>query len=50
MVTVSNIALTAPAGLVAGWSFDETTGTSASDASGNGNIGTIEGVRSDHRR
>jgi glucose/arabinose dehydrogenase len=30
-----------PAGLVAGWSFNEGTGTSASDASGNNNILTL---------
>ncbi len=30
-------------GLVSAWSLDENTGTSLSDASGNGNIGTLEG-------
>ena len=30
-----------PAGLVAHWKFDEGSGTTASDASGNGNTGTL---------
>jgi hypothetical protein len=34
----------APAGLVAAYSFDEGAGTSASDASGNGHVGTIAGA------
>ena len=32
------------AGLVGGWGFDETTGTSANDSSGRGNTGTISGA------
>ena len=30
-----------PSGLVAGWSFDEASGTSAADSSGNGNTATL---------
>lgn len=30
-----------PSGLAAGWSFNETSGTSASDSSGNGNTATL---------
>jgi len=30
-----------PAGLVAGWNFNETSGTTASDSSGNGNTATL---------
>jgi fibronectin type 3 domain-containing protein len=37
-VTVSN---TAAAGLVAGWAFDEGTGTTTADRSGNNNTGTV---------
>lgn len=33
-----------PAGLVAAYSFNETAGTSANDASGNGNTGSIAGA------
>src|SRR4051812_17981864 len=32
---------TVPSGLVAAWGFDEGTGTTVGDASGNGNIGSI---------
>ena len=32
-----------PAGLVAGWSFNAGTGTTAADASGNGNTATLQG-------
>ena len=39
-VTVSNTT-TAPSGLVAGYAFNETIGTTASDASGNGLNGTL---------
>src|SRR5438309_766217 len=37
-VTVSN---TAPTGLVAAWGFNEGTGTTTADASGNSNTGTV---------
>jgi hypothetical protein len=40
-VTVSNLA---PPGLVAAWAFNETSGTTASDASGNGRTGTVSGA------
>ena len=36
-VTVSNSAPPAPAGLVAGWAFNESLGSSVNDVSGNGN-------------
>jgi len=42
-VTVSNTAPPAPAGLVAGWAFDDGVGTTASDVSGNGNTATFQG-------
>ena len=32
------------AGLVGAWGFDETSGTTATDASGRGNTGTISGA------
>lgn len=41
-VTVSNAAV--PAGLVAAFGFDEGSGTTALDASGNGNVGQISGA------
>ena len=41
-VTVSNAA--GPAGLVAAFGFDEASGTTALDASGNGNAGQISGA------
>ena len=34
----------APPGLVAAYAFDEATGSTVSDASGNGNTGTISGA------
>ena len=40
-VNVSNAAPPAPVGLVAGWPFDEGSGTSAGDISGNANTGTL---------
>jgi hypothetical protein len=40
-VTVANTAPPPPTGLVAAYAFDETTGSSAGDASGTGNLGTI---------
>ena len=39
-VTVNNVA---PSGLMAAWAFDEGVGTTAGDASGNGNLGAIIG-------
>ena len=41
-VTVSNGAV--PAGLVAAFGFDEASGTTTADASGNGNVGQISGA------
>ena len=41
-VTVSNSAPPAPAGLVAGWTFNESLGTSVNDVSGNGNNATLQ--------
>jgi hypothetical protein len=43
-VTVSNTALPGPAGLVGAWSFDQGAGTTAPDASGTGNQGTVSGA------
>ena len=40
-VTVSN---TAPTGLVAAYGFNETSGTTAADASGSGRTGTVSGA------
>jgi chitodextrinase len=40
-VTVSNVAPPPPTGLVAAYSFDAGSGTTATDVSGNGNTGTI---------
>jgi hypothetical protein len=40
-VTVSNAA---PSGLVAAYAFNETSGTTAADASGNGRTGTVSGA------
>ncbi|RKQ94073.1 all-beta uncharacterized protein [Solirubrobacter pauli] len=34
----------APSNLVGAWGFDETSGTSATDASGRGNTGTVDGA------
>jgi hypothetical protein len=42
-VSVDNTAAPPP-GLVAGYGFDEGTGTTAADASGNSNAGTVEGA------
>ena len=42
-VTVSNTGSPPPAGLVAAYGFEETSGTTAADASGAGNNGTIGG-------
>ncbi len=42
IVTVDNTA--PPAGLVAGFGFDEGSGTTAGDASGNGNAGAVTGA------
>src|SRR3989344_5236105 len=39
--TGSSLALVPPLGLVGYWKFDEGTGTSAGDSSGNGNTGTL---------
>jgi hypothetical protein len=41
-VTVSNTAV--PAGLVAAYGFDEAAGSTTTDASGNGNVGSIAGA------
>ncbi len=41
-VTVSNSAPPPPAGLVAGWAFNESLGTTVNDASGNGNTATLQ--------
>ncbi len=41
-VTVSNSAPPTPAGLVAGWAFNESLGTSVNDVSGNGNNATLQ--------
>ena len=41
-VTVSNSAPPAPAGLVAGWAFNEGLGTTVNDVSGNGNNATLQ--------
>ena len=41
-VTVSNSAPPIPAGLVGGWSFDESLGTTVNDVSGNGNTATLQ--------
>ena len=41
-VTVSNSAPPIPAWLVAGWSFDESLGTTVNDVSGNGNTATLQ--------
>ena len=43
-VAVSLTVTPPSSGLVGAWSFDETTGTSAGDASGKGNTGTINGA------
>ncbi len=43
-VTVSNTGSPPPLGLVAAYGFDETGGTVAGDASGNGNTGTVSGA------
>ena len=43
-VTVNNVAVPPPAGLVAGFGFDETSGATADDSSGTGNNGTISGA------
>jgi hypothetical protein len=42
-ITVSNPAITVASGLVGFWKFDETTGTIASDSSGNGNTASLVG-------
>ena len=42
-VTVSNTAPPPTPGLVAGWSFNESSGRTASDVSGNGNTATAQG-------
>jgi glucose/arabinose dehydrogenase/PKD repeat protein len=42
-VTVDNTVAPPPPGLVAGYGFEETTGVSATDTSGNGNTGTVAG-------
>ena len=42
-VTVQSAALTLASGLVGYWRFDDASGMTASDASGNGNIGTLVG-------
>ena len=41
-VTVSNSAPPPPAGLVAGWAFNESFGPTVNDASGNGNTATLQ--------
>jgi Concanavalin A-like lectin/glucanases superfamily/Bacterial Ig-like domain/Bacterial Ig domain len=43
-VTVDNVAVPPPDGLVAGYGLDEGNGTTAADASGNGNDGAISGA------
>src|SRR5215218_11433284 len=42
-VRVSNSAPPPPPGLVAGWSFNESLGTTINDVSGNGNTATSHG-------
>ena len=42
-VTVSNTGSPPPAGLVAAYGFEETSGTAVTDSSGAGNTGTIVG-------
>jgi chitodextrinase len=42
-VTVNNTGPPPPTGLVGGWGFDEGTGTTTADASGNNNNGTLSG-------
>jgi glucose/arabinose dehydrogenase/PKD repeat protein/chitodextrinase len=41
-VTVSNTAPPVPSGLVAGWAFNESLGTTVNDVSGNGNSATLQ--------
>jgi hypothetical protein len=43
-VTVSNVEVEAPAGLVGAWGFEEASGGSATDSSGSGNDGAISGA------
>ena len=43
-VTVDNTTPPPPTGLVAAWSFDAGTGTTAADATGKGHTGTISGA------
>ena len=49
-VTVSNTGTPPPAGLVAAYGFEETSGTTVADSSGTGNTGTIGGGAALHRR
>ena len=42
-VTVSNTAPPPPPGLVGGWSFNENSGTTVNDVSGNANTATLQG-------
>ena len=42
-VTVQNAPITLGSGLVGYWKFDEASGTTATDSSGNGNTGTLVG-------
>ncbi|MBN1529109.1 MAG: PQQ-dependent sugar dehydrogenase, partial [Thermoleophilaceae bacterium] len=42
--TYSEVACTTPANLAGAWGFDETTGPTTADASGNNNTGTISGA------
>ncbi|MGN6816666.1 MAG: LamG-like jellyroll fold domain-containing protein, partial [Solirubrobacterales bacterium] len=41
---LTSASVSAPSGLVAAYAFDEGTGTTVSDASGNGNTGTVSGT------
>src|ERR1041384_123654 len=43
-ISVFPVALQAQSGLVAAWNFNEGTGTTVADASGNNNVGTITGA------
>jgi fibronectin-binding autotransporter adhesin len=42
-IRISGGGLAAPAGAIASWMFDETSGTTAADSSGNGHNGTLNG-------
>src|SRR5690349_1020829 len=44
VLSLDSLAQTAPAGLVAAYSFEEGTGTTTVDGSGRGNNGTVSGA------